>query len=247
MRMQHDKRNGGKMIQSPTIGALACALSKAQGELEDAGRGRQGHGYKYADLGTVLGEIRPVFSKNGLSVVQTISRFENEITVTTQLCHESGEWVRDDISAPLIIPLNRFGEPTMTDIQATGSITTYLRRYSLAAICGITQIDNDGAMEEEPRRTFEKAPQRRSLPVQAATPGTEAPKIETTAIRQPVPSMMTPETKARLFGSAKAVFGSGAAESLKKIATSIGVPSNSNDLTEAQARQLLIELEKAAQ
>jgi hypothetical protein len=34
--------------------------------------------------------------------------------------------------------------PAKTDAQGVGSATTYLRRYSLASVCGIAQEDDDG-------------------------------------------------------------------------------------------------------
>ncbi len=36
----------------------------------------------------------------------------------------------------------------MSEAQAAGSVITYMRRYSLAAVLGITQTDNDAAVKE---------------------------------------------------------------------------------------------------
>jgi hypothetical protein len=48
--------------------------------------------------------------------------------------HSSGEW----ISSTLELPVSK------QDAQGFGSALTYARRYSLAAICGIAQDDDDG-------------------------------------------------------------------------------------------------------
>lgn len=242
------------MLQSDTIGALAMALSKAQGELEDAGRGKQANGYKYAELATVLSEVRPVFSRHGLAVVQTISRSENEIHVETRLVHESGEWLSDVASAPLVIPTRRDGSPTMTDIQAMGSITTYLRRYSLAAICGITQVDDDGAMEKEPPhretrvQTTQKPPSVPVVPVQPpapaqTTPAPAAPIVEPPAAPEDGP--LSEGTMRTILSSAEALFGKDARATLKRIRTGLGLP-NASEMTESQGLDLLEEIVRLA-
>jgi hypothetical protein len=56
------------------------------------------------------------------------------VTVETVLMHSSGEWMSSVAAAPLSKP----------DAQGVGSAITYLRRYSLAAIAGIAQEDDDG-------------------------------------------------------------------------------------------------------
>jgi len=88
---------------------------------------------KYADLAECLNTVRPVFSKHGLSLSQFPS-FENGIaSVESILMHNSGEWISNVASAPV----------SKQDAQGVGSATTYLRRYSLAAIAGIAQEDDD--------------------------------------------------------------------------------------------------------
>ena len=61
------------MNKSDSIGALATALSKVQGEIQDATKDTQAYNYKYANLGQILNIIRPLFSKNGLSVTHCFS------------------------------------------------------------------------------------------------------------------------------------------------------------------------------
>ena len=54
--------------------------------------------------------------------------------VTTTLGHKSGQFISGE--CPVI--------NTKGDAQGMGSAITYARRYSLAAICGVTQVDDDG-------------------------------------------------------------------------------------------------------
>jgi hypothetical protein len=129
---------------SESLANLAPALALAQGELEDATKSSINPAFKskYADLAEVLQTIRPVLSKNGLSVVQTIGMLmephdgkdKYSIQVATMLLHKSGEWIRDTCVMPL----------SKVDAQGVGAATTYARRYGLAAIVGIAQDDDDG-------------------------------------------------------------------------------------------------------
>lgn len=129
------------MFTSPSLGALATALAAAQGEIEDASKSSTNPAFKtkYADLAEVLQTVRPVLSKHGLSVVQTPgSLYEVAgklvINVATTLLHKSGEFISDTLSVPV----------TKADAQGIGACVTYGRRYALAAICGISQDDDDG-------------------------------------------------------------------------------------------------------
>jgi hypothetical protein len=66
------------------------------------------------------------------------------------LCHESGEFISSVCSSPV----------SKQDAQGIGSAITYLRRYSLAAMCGIAQEDDDGhqAVAPAPQQQRQSAP-----------------------------------------------------------------------------------------
>jgi hypothetical protein len=123
------------MIKSESIAALSAALAKAQGELENANKNANNPHFKsrYADLAELLNTVRPVLSKHGLAVIQMPSFDSGVASVETLLTHSSGEYVSSTCSAPV----------TKQDAQGVGSAITYLRRYSLAAFCGIAQEDDD--------------------------------------------------------------------------------------------------------
>lgn len=124
------------METSNEIGEIAAALSKAQGEVENAAKSSTNPHFKsrYADLAEVINAIREPMAKNGLSVIQAPS-FDGElVTVTTHLSHTSGQWMRSTLS----IPIGR------KDAQSIGSAITYGRRYSLAPLFLVSQEDDDG-------------------------------------------------------------------------------------------------------
>lgn len=133
------------MNKSETIVELAKALSSFQGEVQDAHKDKKGFNYKYADLSSILEIARPLLLKNGLSVTQLCeSHLINDdfhVGVESVLMHNSGEWVSSVFTMPLQASKN------MSLAQSAGSVITYARRYSLAAILGITQTDNDAVIE----------------------------------------------------------------------------------------------------
>lgn len=123
------------MNKSDSIKEIATALAKSQAELENASKGAINPHFrsKYADLAEILNTVRPVLASHGISVMQMPSYDGGIVSVETVLAHESGEWVSSTISAPV----------TKQDAQGVGSAVTYCRRYSLAAMCGIAQEDDD--------------------------------------------------------------------------------------------------------
>lgn len=123
------------MNKSEQINELAKALAEAQAEIENASKNSNNPHFKskYADLAEVINTVRPVFSKHGLSVSQFPSFADGLASVETVLMHASGQWMSGIASAGV----------TKQDAQGVGSAITYLRRYSLAAVAGIAQEDDD--------------------------------------------------------------------------------------------------------
>lgn len=125
---------------------LFASLAAAQGEIENAAKNAANPHFKskYADLAEVLNTIRPVFAMHGLSVIQAPAYDGSLAHVTTILAHAGGGYITTTASC----------QPAKSDAQGIGSATTYLRRYSAAAVAGIAQEDDDGntaAHNEKPR------------------------------------------------------------------------------------------------
>jgi len=125
--------NEHNSMQSDKLDALFAALSKAQGEIAGAKKDSTNPFFKssYADLASVCDALREPFTKNGLSYIQLT---EEDGTVVTMLCHSSGQWIKGRLKI----------DPVKKDPQGIGSAITYARRYALAAIAGVAQIDDDG-------------------------------------------------------------------------------------------------------
>lgn len=116
-------------------GELFAAMAKAQAEITGAKKGASNPFFKskYADLALCLDAIREPLSNNGLCVIQTTEESEGAVIVVTTLGHDSGEWMTGR--------LKMF--PDKAGPQAVGSCITYARRYALAAITGLAQVDDD--------------------------------------------------------------------------------------------------------
>jgi hypothetical protein len=124
-------------MQSETIGALAAALSKAQADITGALKDSSNPFFKskYADLASCWDACRKQLAANNLAVIQTVYVHweKDELVLATTLAHSSGEWIRSEL------PIRaKDASP-----QAQGSAITYARRYALAAIVGLAQIDDD--------------------------------------------------------------------------------------------------------
>ena len=132
---------------SETIGNLAAALAKAQGELTNpekslvgtlpaSGRGETGKTFRYASLSSGLDIVRRVLGQHEIATMQTTAtdRAAGIVNLTTVLAHASGEWIASDW------PVCAVAE-TATP-HRMGMALTYARRYSLFALVGIAGEDD---------------------------------------------------------------------------------------------------------
>lgn len=90
---------------------------------------------KYVDLPTILQEIKPILFENECYLTQQITASE-KATLKTQIFHKSGT-VLLEATAP--IPVKDINNP-----QNWGSAITFMKRYSLTALLGIEEEDDDG-------------------------------------------------------------------------------------------------------
>lgn len=117
------------------VAALGELGETAKRKVADTGT----YSYGYADLGDVLGDVRPVLRRHhlGLSQYVVTNSYDRTVTVATRLLHVSG----DHYAA------GRLTYPLPPNIQQLGSLITYLRRYSIGAALGIGTVDDDDGQE----------------------------------------------------------------------------------------------------
>lgn len=136
---------------SDQLGDMAKALAKAQAELQDAKKDATNPHFKnrYATLASVRAAVTPTLAKNGLAVMQSFEPHGDAgVCVVTWLLHESGQWLRSRLYLPV----------SKKDAQGFGSAISYGRRYSLAAITGISADDDDDGEAAVGKRVPQAAP-----------------------------------------------------------------------------------------
>ena len=143
---------------SDNLSNIATALCKVQAEIKNPIKNQINNGVqgapKYANLEDTLQEyVRPILTKHGMSVMQSIKTDETgRVGVCTVLLHESGEFIEGVYCyCEIKIPVSKQGKEILTEGQATGVNITYLRRYSLNAALGINgDKDTDGSYGDKP-------------------------------------------------------------------------------------------------
>lgn len=153
---------------SPTYGKLALALSKAQGVMAGAKKDATNPHLKnkYADLASVWEACREPLSKNELAVVQMPEADGRKVRLRSMLIHSSGEFLETTAEA----------EAKDASPQSIGSVLTYLRRYTLAAMVGIAPEDDDGEAAQPNRPQAQQASKQQP----AKQPTAQGPKPEGT-------------------------------------------------------------------
>jgi hypothetical protein len=137
---------------SETIGAIATALAKAQGELTNPEKSliatirspfpREGdRTFRYASLASGLDIVRKSLGQHEIATIQTtgIDQASGQIHLTTLLAHASGEWIS---SVWPVCASNETAAP-----HRMGAALTYARRYALFALVGIAGEDDLDAPE----------------------------------------------------------------------------------------------------
>jgi hypothetical protein len=125
---------------------LVTALAKAQSEMTAAvldgvnpafkANGKPG---RYATLQSIIAAVRPSLAKHGIAYTQRVEMTDRGVGVETILMGHGAE-IRGGL---VVVPLDK------ATAQGMGSALTYGKRYSLAAICGISaEEDDDGAAAE---------------------------------------------------------------------------------------------------
>ena len=137
------------MERSELIGDLVTALAKAQAEFTFASKDSTNPAFnsKYADLAANIIAVRPALAKHGIALMQfDASDIEKQTASVTTSIHHGEQWISVTVEAPAI------GQKGF-NVQSLGACWTYLRRYTLQALCGLASDDDDGnslAVENKP-------------------------------------------------------------------------------------------------
>jgi hypothetical protein len=180
---------------SESIGAIAAALAKAQGELTNPEKSltatirfprEGGRTFRYASLASGLDIIRKSLGQNEIATIQTtaIDQDFGQIRLTTLLAHASGEWISSDWP---VCGVSEIAAP-----HRMGAALTYARRYALFALVGIAgedDLDAPDMLTEPAAAPDDTSP---SIPT-----GRQPPNGSIHKSRQPKP-VLAPEPSAAL-------------------------------------------------
>jgi ERF superfamily len=132
---------------SETIGAIAAALAKAQGELTNPEKSLTAtirasdprdpdESFRCAALSSGLDIVRKALGGHEIATVQTtaIDKETGLIRLTTTLAHSSGEWLSSEWP---VCPIAETAAP-----RRMGAALTYARRYALFTLVGIAGEDD---------------------------------------------------------------------------------------------------------
>lgn len=95
--------------------------------------------YMYEDLAQIASEVDPILAEFGLSYRYRSSQEGNKLTVTCVIAHRDGHSEETTLSAAYDESGNK------NSIQAIGSTTTYLQRYTLKLALGLAAAKDDDA------------------------------------------------------------------------------------------------------
>ena len=90
---------------------------------------------KYFDINTLLHEVKPILSKQGLVLTQGLDNLDGKICLVTCITMASDVQANITYKCPL---------PECTDAQKYGSAITYFRRYALQSLLALEADDDDG-------------------------------------------------------------------------------------------------------
>jgi hypothetical protein len=125
---------------------------------------------KYANLEELIAVTRPILTAVGLALVQQPVSEDGAIGVHSYLMAATGETI--DFGS-YTVPLAKH------DAQGAGSALTYTRRYSIAAIFGLAQEDDDGNAAAKPQPKNDAKPQ--PVPETKPQPAVKSAKPSTLA------------------------------------------------------------------
>lgn len=152
------------MRQSESINTLLKSLTMAQSEYPTLPKDKKGYGYNYTDLDTVITTIKPIFEKNKLGFIQSLTTLENgKNGITTRIFSVEGEWIEDTIALPDVAMAKT------NAAQNLGASITYMRRYALCSMLGISSdedVDATTTTETQSKQTQSKQTQKQQATTQ---------------------------------------------------------------------------------
>ncbi|WP_239700319.1 ERF family protein [Mammaliicoccus sp. D-M17] len=125
------------MNKSESIVEISKAMAKFQAEVKQPFKDANNPFFKskYVPLESVVESITSIAPQHGISFVQWASNDDTgRVGVSTMIMHTSGEYIEFD---PVYMNADK------NTAQGAGALISYLKRYSLSAVFGITSDQDD--------------------------------------------------------------------------------------------------------
>ena len=157
------------MKTSTSISAIAKALAAVSADLRNPAMDATNPGFKskFISLVGLIDSLRAPLHAHGIVVLQPVSSpVAGRVRVTTTLLHSSGEWMSS--TADLA---------SGATAQSFGTAVSYLRRYTLQAMLGVSgdaDADDDGEAERLAALKPVKGAVKKSVTTPTATTSTGA-------------------------------------------------------------------------
>lgn len=160
------------MLQSESVKNLLSQLVDAQAEFpsiaKDCTINMGKFSYKYANLDNITMQLRPILHKHGLAFIQSVGGLEpGHMTITTRVFNKDGEYIEDTALLPPVSGQNANAAQTL------GMSITYMRRYMLCAMLGITSDEDTDA---NPNTHMDAKPNTQKVQQKTAAPNPAEPK-----------------------------------------------------------------------
>lgn len=125
------------MKQSESITKLLSGLMDVQREIPTMPKNAKGYGYYYTDLDTITSVIKPILARHDISYMQSVGMNEQgQNILTTRIFNRVGEFIEDSTILPIVQSAKN------NSAQTLGMSITYMRRYMLCAMFGITSDED---------------------------------------------------------------------------------------------------------
>lgn len=142
------------MKQSENITELLSAIMDVQKEIPTMPKNAKAFNYRYTDLDTITSVLKPILARHEVSYMQFVGMNEQgQNTLTTRVFNRKGEYIEETTVLPKI-------ESAKTNnAQTLGMAITYMRRYALCAMFGITSDEDVDANTVMPTQSAHYIPQ----------------------------------------------------------------------------------------
>lgn len=136
--------------QSENVTDLIKSLIKAKGEFRSVYKEKKNSniGYKYSSLENIFAMTDPVLLSNDMTIVQATEPRDGDQFIRTSLYHSSGQWITSYLKIVPEPAVLRKGEvptsvPKPVTNQDIGKSLTYMRRYAVMSLLGISFSDEE--------------------------------------------------------------------------------------------------------